>query len=130
MFKVLICGGRDLYDFMSQEIAEELVNYTLSSLKTSPEKEETVFISGMAKGADQIPIRMIQNDPGWGGLEEYYAEWNKYGNRAGPLRNIRMLEEGKPDLVIAFPTPSSRGTHHMIKISQDAGVRTVVHYAE
>jgi hypothetical protein len=31
------------------------------------------------------------------------AEWERLGRKAGPIRNQRMLEEGKPDLVVAFP---------------------------
>jgi hypothetical protein len=31
------------------------------------------------------------------------GEWDELGKKAGPLRNQRMLDEGKPDLVVAFP---------------------------
>ena len=49
---------------------------------------------------------------------------------AGPIRNQRMLVEGKPDLVIAFhdDLESSRGTKDMIKRSLKAGIR-VWHYS-
>ena len=35
-----------------------------------------------------------------------------YGKAAGPIRNQQMLDEGKPDVVIAFPGAS--GTADMI----------------
>lgn len=35
-----------------------------------------------------------------------------------------MLQEGKPDLVVAFP--GGRGTAHMTRIAQEAGVPVVV----
>jgi hypothetical protein len=39
------------------------------------------------------------------------GKWDELGKKAGPLRNQRMLDEGKPDLVVAFhlidPTRSS-----------------------
>ena len=127
MFKVLICGGRDFYEEFTQEEAETYIHEALSSLPEPPEKEDVIFISGMARGADQIPIKMKQSDPDWGGVEEYHADWGKYGKKAGPLRNIHMLEEGKPDLVVAFPTKSSRGTYHMIDISRKAGVQVCVY---
>jgi hypothetical protein len=38
----------------------------------------------------------------------------------GPIRNKPMLEEGKPDLVVAFP--SGRGTANMMKQAREAGV--------
>ena len=127
MFKVLICGGRDFYEEFTQDEAETYVCEVLSTLLDPLDKEDVIFISGMARGADQIPIKMKQEDSDWGGIEEYHADWDTYKKRAGPLRNIRMLEEGKPNLVIAFPTKKSRGTHHMIDISRKAGVSVYVY---
>ena len=40
--------------------------------------------------------------------------------KAGPLRNQRMLDEGKPDLVVAFP--GGGGTKDMVRRSVKAGV--------
>jgi hypothetical protein len=44
------------------------------------------------------------------------AEWKKYGNAAGPIRNARMLNEGVPDVVIAFHENihKSKGTKNMM----------------
>lgn len=39
---------------------------------------------------------------------------------AGPIRNSRMLREGKPDLVLAFP--GHGGTADMVKQAGEAGV--------
>lgn len=33
----------------------------------------------------------------------YKADWQKFGNQAGPLRNSEMLAKEKPDRVLAFP---------------------------
>lgn len=48
------------------------------------------------------------------------AEWTKYGNAAGPIRNKEMLIIGKPDLVIAFP--GNNGTANMIKQARQANI--------
>jgi hypothetical protein len=48
------------------------------------------------------------------------AEWDRLGRKAGPIRNHRMLDEGKPDLVAAFP--GGRGTSGMIALANKAGV--------
>jgi ABC-type Fe3+-hydroxamate transport system substrate-binding protein len=48
------------------------------------------------------------------------AEWEKYGKRAGPVRNRQMLEL-KPDGVVAFDT-GGPGTRDMITAAQEAGV--------
>lgn len=51
------------------------------------------------------------------------ADWAQYGKRAGYLRNAKMLEEGKPDLALAFFDDSPCvGTHMMCRLAEDAGV--------
>ena len=40
--------------------------------------------------------------------------WDKYQNAAGPIRNQQMIDEGKPDICLAFPTKKSRGTWDMV----------------
>ncbi len=51
------------------------------------------------------------------------ADWDTLGRKAGPIRNVQMLEEGRPDLIIAFP--GARGTAHMMRISREAGVEVI-----
>lgn len=124
MFKVLICGGRD---FTAFDQANNIVRDHLATMSFDPpEKNEIIFITGMAKGADQIPFHLGDLNE-WGGIEKYPANWDKYGRKAGPIRNQQMLDEGKPDLVIAFPTERSRGTYHMIRIAKEAGVEVAVY---
>jgi hypothetical protein len=41
-------------------------------------------------------------------------------SQAGPLRNQRMLDEGKPDLVVAFP--GGGGTKDLVRRAVKAGV--------
>ena len=117
--RILVCGGRDFddYSLLCNSVYEicYLKNWTLPN---------TVFISGKAKGADSLGEKYAKE---WGAqVLEFPADWNKYGKRAGPIRNQQILDEGKPTLVIAFPTKNSRGTWHMIKIAKDAGVETIV----
>ena len=56
--------------------------------------------------------------------EEYPAEWGKYGRGADYKRNIQMLKEGDPDLVLAFP--GGRGTENMIAEAKKAGVPVIL----
>lgn len=103
--RVLICGGRDYSD-----IAE--MYRILGVLPIS------VVISGHAKGADQM-AEMYANERGLA-VEIYPADWEKHGKRAGPIRNIQMLDEGKPDMVVAFP--GGKGTAHMVKIAKERDI--------
>ena len=52
--------------------------------------------------------------------EVYPANWEEFGKRAGLIRNARMLTEGKPERVLAFP--GGRGTADMVSRAREAGV--------
>lgn len=57
--------------------------------------------------------------------KSYTAEWNRYGNKAGPIRNGRMLRDWMhfPDVrVIAFPTPDGSGTQDCVKQARALGI--------
>ena len=56
-------------------------------------------------------------------VQKFPANWKEYGKRAGYIRNAQMLNEGKPDLVVAFP--GGKGTQMMIKLAKAAGVKVV-----
>jgi hypothetical protein len=113
----LVCGGRDFTDY-------PLLCKTLDGLlaaSTLP-PSDTVIIHGDANGADRLASQWAVDN----GLkvEPYPADWAKQGRAAGPIRNKRMLEEGKPDLVVAFP--GGRGTANMTKQAGEAGVPVMV----
>jgi hypothetical protein len=79
------------------------------------------LIEGGARGAD-LHARTWARDRGVS-RETYEADWENHGTFAGPMRNRRMLDEGKPDLVIAFP--GGKGTRNMLKQARDRGVECV-----
>jgi SLOG family YspA-like protein len=49
------------------------------------------------------------------------ADWQRYGKRAGRIRNLYMLSVHNPDVVVAFP--GGAGTAHMVEITNAEGVR-------
>ena len=76
-----------------------------------------VIIHGAAAGADAMAGRYArENDIE---CREFPAEWERYGRSAGYKRNQQMLDEGKPDMVVAFP--GGPGTQNMVKISRQQG---------
>lgn len=105
--RLLVCGSRHFNDL-------PLLEGILDDLK--PE----VIIQGDARGADSL----AKNYGIRRGITvcSFPALWDKHGKAAGPIRNHQMLSEGKPDMVVAFLAPDSRGTKHMIEISQKAGI--------
>lgn len=126
--RILVCGGRDYTN--RDNVIRQLDKITLERGWVTPEElrdevgnylPEVVIISGAARGVDTFAADWaIVNGTG---LEEYPAQWDKYGKRAGYIRNQQMLDEGKPDLVVAFP--GGKGTKMMIDIARKAGVEVV-----
>ena len=107
--RVLVCGGRDYDD-------RDHIWNTLCALDN--EKRIEVVIHGCATGADNQGMIWAQ---GLGRKHAPFApDWHRYGKQAGPIRNQRMIDEGKPDLVIAFP--GGRGTADMVRRAKAAGV--------
>jgi hypothetical protein len=110
--RVLVCGGRDFSD-------RDLLFRTLDDLRR--EQVVNVIIEGNASGADRLAgywarKHHIKN-------KKFPADWEKNGKAAGPIRNARMIAEGKPDLVIAFP--GGEGTANMIAQAKEAGIDVV-----
>ena len=109
--RVLVCGGRNYSD-------KACLWYRLDSLGPP---EVSAIISGMASGADSLAAEWAEK---FGfPLHKFPADWNAHGKAAGPIRNQRMLDEGKPDLVLAFP--GGRGTADMVRRAKSAGIRVV-----
>lgn len=111
--RVLICGGR--------ELPEDGKWYNLLGELDEHYGPFTHVIHGGATGGDNIGKQWAAGHklP----CTEYRANWRRFGKRAGPLRNQRMLDEGKPDLVIALP--GGRGTADMIQRARASGLRVI-----
>lgn len=105
--RILVCGGRD---YTNERICEEVLNGI---------RQITCIIEGGARGADSLARSYAERHSYE--LLEYPADWGKYGKSAGYKRNKQMLEEGKPDLVVAFP--GGKGTANMVKLAKEAGVK-------
>jgi predicted polyphosphate/ATP-dependent NAD kinase len=112
--RMLACGGRDysdrhrVYEFLDAWHAEEPI---------------TILIAGGANGADALAVD-------WARYRKvlyrvFAADWEMHGRAAGPIRNQRMIDEGKPDAVVVFP--GGRGTADMILRANKA--KLPVHYA-
>ena len=103
--KVIVAGSRSFKDY------EVLC-------KTLDEMEITTIISGGARGADKLGERYAK-ERGIS-LEQYPAQWDRYGNQAGFIRNVEMAENA--DTLVAFWDGISTGTLHMITVAKRAGV--------
>jgi len=81
----------------------------------------TCIIHGGARGADTMAGQWAYAR---GVLAQVFPitpeEWKRLGHMAGPMRNDRMLREGKPDGVVVFS--GGGGTADMARRTMLAGV--------
>lgn len=61
--------------------------------------------------------------------DRHPADWEKYGKRAGFLRNDQMVKLG-PDVVLAFQRNQSRGTQMTIDLATKANIAVIVEAEE
>lgn len=110
--RILICGNRSFNDypwFSAYMITKVLSEYEISEI-----------VSGGASGVDGMAERLAVECkiP----IKVFPAKWLSFGKAAGHIRNKQMLEEGKPDMVLAFWDGVSRGTQNMIEQATKARV--------
>lgn len=80
-----------------------------------------ILAHGAQTGADTLCAEFAKK-MGWG-VVPFEAQWDKYGNSAGPIRNATLLDTFKPDYLIAFA--GGRGTMNMINLALDRKIRIV-----
>ena len=117
-YRVIIAGSRDMADY---EAAKKAISEALGEIGGSAQVR---VVSGHCRGADILGERYAREH----GLElaVFPAEWNRYGRRAGFIRNTQMAEfaseEGSEGALIAFWDGQSRGTKMMIGIAEKKGL--------
>jgi len=106
--KIAVVGSRSFSDF------DKLEKFILSKVSL---KDIELVISGGAIGADDLAERFAykHNIP----KQVFKPDWNKYGKRAGFLRNQLIVKNA--DTVFAFWDGESRGTLLSINIAKESG---------
>ena len=106
--RYIVCGGRHYDDW----------NFLCTNLNVLLDTDwNFVLVHGAAPGADTLAGE-------WGDaadvvVEPHPADWDKYGKKAGMIRNKEMLDTGV-DGVVAFP--GGVGTAGMVNIARRAHV--------
>lgn len=115
--KLLVTGSRDWAD-------RKVIRDVLSRFPAG-----TILIHGDRRGADRI-AKTIGKQLGFD-VRDYPADWDRFGNAAGPIRNQEMLDKENTDgdeidICIAFhdDLESSKGTKDMVARADNAGVNT------
>jgi hypothetical protein len=119
--KLLVCGPRDWSN--RRYVSDTLDDYFRSSRQSVGDWE---IITGGAKGVDTMAAEWARDHNIR--CEVFCANWHLHGKAAGPIRNQRMLDQGKPDFVAAFGYDDrdelTPGTRNMVNLAKRAGVMT------
>lgn len=112
--RILVCGDRH---WKRMDIIER-------ELKKFP--HGTIVIEGEAKGADTLG-RFVAEKLGFEVIP-FPAKWHIYGRGAGPIRNQVMIDDGRPELVLAFHENISEsvGTKDMVNRARSNGIKVEI----
>lgn len=111
--RVLVCGGRNFVD-------RDAVFAALDDAKSV--YGDLIVIQGGATGVDALAVEWCNRQPSIHMVHEP-ADWKTHGRAAGPIRNQRMIDVHKPDVVIAFV--GGRGTADMVRRAVVAGIPVI-----
>lgn len=115
MTRFLVTGSRSWTDLHTIRESLQLVHLRYGGL---------TLMHGGARGADSMAARI------WASLEhpieEYPADWETHGKRAGYVRNHAMVNMA-PVFCLAFLHGDSRGTKMTIDLCHKAHVPTTVY---
>jgi len=120
--RILVCGSREFENY-------KLLYSVMADVRVMYPVQEIVIIHGAARGADMLADK-AGRALGYA-VVSFPANWATHGKAAGIIRNQQMLDEGDPDLVIAF-TPTAKytmGTGDMVRRAQKASI-PVIHIWE
>lgn len=104
-FRLVVAGSRgfDSYERLSEELDKYLAG-----------KQNVTIISGTARGADRLGEKYAQ-EHGYK-IEQVPAQWAKYHQGAGPIRNKQMVKTA--DAVLVFWDNASTGTRNIIECAR------------
>lgn len=113
--KTIIAGSRTI----------ALYGMVENAIEACPFRAEiTEVVSGGARGADAWGERWALLE-GRVPVQQFPADWKRYGKRAGLIRNEQMADYA--DALIAVWDGESRGTAHMIREARARGLKVFVY---
>lgn len=134
MKRVLVCGGRKYANYAALAAWMDAHFGPHSDGDNYDMRRDLIIIHGAAPGADYRADRWAR----WHNVQilPFPAHWDdishpdaiivtrpdgsQYDCMAGHRRNQRMIDEGKPTLVVAFP--GGTGTEDMVARAKKAGI--------
>lgn len=84
--------------------------------------DATIKVGDNKSGLDYIVDRWMTEHFKKTQQKTFHANWSKYGNAAGPIRNHKMVDSGG-DICIAFPDDDSKGTMDCAKYAYSKNIK-------
>jgi len=113
--RLAIIGSRDFDNY-------PLLKKIIDKFIQRHSDKDIVLVSGGARGADSLARRYAQENSLR--IDEYFADWDKFGKSAGYKRNHTIWENS--DMGIAFWDGESKGTQHSFSLSASMGKRLYI----
>lgn len=110
--RILITASRDWDDW--DTIVKTLDEYS--------DHDDVILVSGACPTGGDAMCELYAADLGWK-VERHPAEWDKYGKRAGYIRNAEMVKLGA-DYCLAFIKDGSKGATMTKEMAEKAGIKT------
>ena len=112
-----VSGSRDFDNYGQFKKALQVV---INELGQQP----TFVHVGDCRGVDAMMVKWCrENEINY---KIYKADWS-LGSKAGPIRNRQMIDALPDDgVLVAFPSPFSKGTRSAIKIAKARGIKQAV----
>jgi hypothetical protein len=107
--KIIVTGSRD---FNNYRLLEAELDFFI------PTDRQAQIVSGAAQGADQLGEKYAEKRSL--SVQKFPADWLKYGERAGYIRNDQMARCASHAVI--FWDGSSRGTASMIELCKSYGL--------
>ena len=109
--RTIIAGSRSISDYDTIVDAVHKSGFNI-----------TEVVSGAARGVDRLGEKWANR---YGiPVKQFHAEWERYGKKAGYLRNEKMADYA--NALIAVWDGQSRGTEHMIRIARAKGLKVYI----
>ena len=107
--RLIVAGSRTFSDWpLMRKTLDEYIG----------DRKDVIIISGTCRGADRMGEAYAQTKNL--SVERYPADWDRYGKRAGWLRNNEMADNA--DEVIVFMCHNSKGSKMMMNIATSRGM--------
>ena len=110
--RTIVAGSRNITDY-------SILLDAIKKLSWKP----TMIISGGCRGIDRFgEIWAVNNNISY---DVFPPDWDRYGKKAGYLRNVEMSKHA--DALLAIWDGESKGTKHMIDIATKANLKVYIY---